>query len=115
VSTITMSAKFPGKCSACGFKFAAGTQILFDTEKRTAEHSNCPEQSYDGAEQASVFELWIQRAQEAVCAVDVVVVGSKKACSLGTGRWLEESGLDRSTLSLEVFGIGPFRTEAILG
>jgi hypothetical protein len=64
MSTISMSAKFAGKCSACGFKFAQGTQILFDTEKRTAEHEKCPEQSYDGAEQASIFDLWIQRAQQ---------------------------------------------------
>jgi hypothetical protein len=63
MNIITMAAKFPGKCSACGFKFPVGTQIKFDTEKRTAEHVKCPEQSYDGSEQVSIFEMWVKRAE----------------------------------------------------
>jgi hypothetical protein len=61
---ITMTAKFPGKCSACGFKFAAGAQIKFDIDNRTAEHVKCPEVSYDGAEQANIFDMWVKMAQE---------------------------------------------------
>lgn len=61
---ITMSAKFAGKCSECGFKFSEGTRIKFHTFKRTAKHAKCPEVSYDGSEQASIFGMWIERAQE---------------------------------------------------
>lgn len=61
---ITMQAKFAGTCTECGFKFPKDTFIKFNTFKRTAKHVKCPEVSYDGSEQASVFEKWIQRAQE---------------------------------------------------
>lgn len=61
---ITMSAKFPGTCTECGFRFAEGTFIKFHTFKRTAKHVKCPEPDYSGAEQISIFETWVQRAQE---------------------------------------------------
>lgn len=61
---ITMFAKFAGKCSDCGFKFPEGTAIKFHTGRRTARHVKCPEVSYDGTEQANVFNMWIQRAEE---------------------------------------------------
>lgn len=59
-----MKTKFPGKCSACGLKFPKDTKIKFDTDKRTAEHVECPEQSYDGTEQANIFNQWIERAEK---------------------------------------------------
>lgn len=61
---ITMQAKFAGKCTECGFRFAEGAFIRFHTFNRTAKHVKCPEVSYDGSEQASIFEMWIERAQE---------------------------------------------------
>lgn len=59
-----MAAKFPGKYSTYSFKFPVGTQIKFDKSKRIAEHVTCSEVSYDGAEQASIFNNWIRIAQE---------------------------------------------------
>jgi hypothetical protein len=61
---ITIPSKYPGKCVKCGLKFPMGTQIKYDTDKRTAEHVECPEVSYDGTEQASIFDMWVKRAQD---------------------------------------------------
>ncbi len=61
---IIMSAKFPGKCTECGYRFEAGTLIKFNTFRKTAKHKVCPEPSYDGTEQVKVFEMCVQRAQE---------------------------------------------------
>jgi uncharacterized Fe-S center protein len=60
----TISAKFAGKCTECGQRFPVGTLIKFNTYKRTAKHVKCPEISYDGSEQAAVFEMWVRRAEE---------------------------------------------------
>lgn len=61
---ITMQAKFAGKCTECGFNFPKDTFIKFHTGTRKAKHVKCPEVSYDGSEQAGIFETWVQRAQE---------------------------------------------------
>jgi hypothetical protein len=61
---ITMAAKFAGKCSECGFRFPKDTFIKFHTFNRTAKHVKCPEPDYSGVEQRSIFETWVQRAQE---------------------------------------------------
>lgn len=70
MSEITIPAKFPGQCKACGFKFPSGTWIKFDPAKRTAVHRECPEPSYDGTEQAAIFNQWVERAQEAEMFAD---------------------------------------------
>ena len=62
---ITMVSKFPGKCTECGFKFPKDTFIRFNTFKRTAKHVKCPEVSYDGTEQANVFDMWIKAVEQA--------------------------------------------------
>lgn len=67
---ITTTAKFPGTCKACGFRFPAGEWIKFDLASKTAIHHKCPEISYDGTEQAALFETWVQRAQDADKRVD---------------------------------------------
>jgi hypothetical protein len=61
---IMMCAKFAGKCSECGFKIEQGAFIKFHTGTRKAKHVKCPEPDYSGSEQAKVFEMWIERAQE---------------------------------------------------
>jgi hypothetical protein len=40
--TIKMFAKYPGKCSVCGQRFAAGTEITWDSETRKTAHILCP-------------------------------------------------------------------------
>jgi len=64
MSEITIPAKFAGKCQACGFKFPAGTWIKFDPVRRTAMHRQCPEPSYDGTEQAAIFNQWIKAMED---------------------------------------------------
>lgn len=63
-SEFLMSAKFTGKCCTCGYKIDVGAWIMYDPSAKRARHQICPEPSYDGTEQAKVFELWVQRAQE---------------------------------------------------
>jgi hypothetical protein len=40
----TMQAKYPGTCSDCGKKFAAGTSIEWSSVTRKARHLACPEE-----------------------------------------------------------------------
>lgn len=59
---IIMSAKFAGKCTECGYKINVGDTIKYNTFRKTAKHKICPEP--DGTEQAQIFEMWVQRAEE---------------------------------------------------
>ncbi len=60
-----MPAKYPGTCKKCGQRFPVGTQINWDPATKKAEHfEKCPELSYDGTEQANIFEMWVKLGQE---------------------------------------------------
>ncbi|HET7540685.1 MAG TPA: hypothetical protein VFK05_12460 [Polyangiaceae bacterium] len=40
---LPMQSRFPGACSVCGGRFAAGADILYDRDNRRAAHNACGE------------------------------------------------------------------------
>lgn len=59
-----MDAKYPGKCYNCGYVINIGSRIMFNRVKKVASHVECPKPDYSGSKQISIFETWVQRAQE---------------------------------------------------
>ncbi len=58
----TMSAKYEGKCTDCGYKIVVGTWIIYDPSTKKARHKECPQP--DPNEQRNVFDAWIEAFQK---------------------------------------------------
>lgn len=58
----TMSAKFEGKCTDCGYKINVGTWIIYDPATKKARHKECPVP--DPNEARNTFDTWVKAFQE---------------------------------------------------